>query len=519
MKLTEQGTLYSLCGEWGCGDHGDCVNGACKCAHGWSGASCATPSSSPPNPNIGDFECGNWGVYGKLDMGRPGLAATCDCAGTDMMGSRCATECEDDADCGTGTCDTSVGRCECSKRCFSDEDCEVGECEDRFCTKGWTGTRCSEALSNKCLVDADCNGQACDQGACVCDDTHTGLRCEVEKSALGASCKLDSDCQDAARHDTCVENTCVHFQTACESALDCRVSCDDDVCALPLAVGETPTIDDPQILSNLVSMIEQMLTPEGIATFASEELVEWALKPTGMLTGTLATRKAILRMRALRSAKVGIAGAPVTKGAMNTILTKLTNTAVRKNVGQMFAKLGSKTYLKGFGILYLMVQVMGMVLDIDDSAGFNAQIPQDGVDGTMVKILKSINDQDDLREFGIQFPREYTPRDTIRYNALLEGDVAEHRRDVLMQDYLNRLDVNSNGVAILRDFRADVPEVVVAGGDTTRNKTLWKLAGKNPRVYTKLKKWWWLMVVLVCVLILTVGLSVGLTARAKHNKR
>jgi len=522
MTITEQGTIYSPCGEWGCGDHGTCINNTCKCDYGWTGVSCQVPSPSPPNPNIGDFECGNWGVYGKLNMGRPGLAPTCDCKGTHMLGERCELECESDTDCGSGTCDTSVGRCECSKRCFADTDCELGECKDRVCTDGWTGVQCSKALSNICRSDSDCNDQTCDEGTCLCDDAHTGLRCEVNKSVLGESCEFDADCIDATRHDTCSANTCIHFGTACETDLDCRVSCDGEVCALP-GGSEHTKVDDPKLIEQLGTLIDQLLTLDGLSQMAAEELIEFAVGPGGLLASGLATKKAIKRAMALRSAKVGIlkpGQAVAVKKSVNATLAKLTYATLRKNVGQMATKMGSKSFLKGFGILYFAIQALGMVLDIDDSAGFNAQIPQDGIDLYMKKIMKSVNDMEELRQVGVQFPREYMPRDTIRYRAKMEGDVAGRRREELVQDYINRLDVNSNGVAILRDFS---PPPVKKDDDETppppRNKTLLKLSGSDPGVYEKLETWWWLILALACVLILTVGLSVGLTvARSKHNK-
>ena len=147
--ITQPGTQYSECGKWGCGDHGVCINNTCSCHQGWTGTHCEIPPVTPPNPNIGDFECGNWGVYGTLVMGPAGYAPTCECVGG-MSGDRCERECSVDTDCGTGTCD-EFGRCTCFQSCFSDTNCEWGTCEAGRCTSGWTDVRCRRALSNECV--------------------------------------------------------------------------------------------------------------------------------------------------------------------------------------------------------------------------------------------------------------------------------------------------------------------------------------------------------------------------------
>lgn len=172
-----------------------------------------------------------------------------------------------------------------------------------------------------------------------------------------------------------------------------------------------------------------------------------------------------------------------------------------------------------------MLQVVGMVLDIDDSAGFSAQIPQAGVDSIMKKILVYINEAIELREAGVQFPREYLPEYTFEYQKQFAGDVAEARRTELVEEYINRLDVNSDGRAILRDYSdpdtAAAVEVEVKKEEkvAARNATLWALSGKSPRAYKNLSKWWWLVLVCLCVLIITIGLGVGLTVRSNKNKR
>ncbi|MCH9717930.1 MAG: hypothetical protein K0U52_12750, partial [Gammaproteobacteria bacterium] len=180
LSITPPGPDDQPCGKWACGDHGSCVNNACVCADHWSGKHCQhpPPSTFAPQPSGPDFQvqypgqdfaCGNWGTYGSVVKGQSGLANTCDCGFLyPMMGQRCETECVDDDDCGTGTCDTEVGRCVCNEQ--------------------WSGRQCRVPSSDfKCKVNSDCGWTdkdvhgTCDvdTGACECNDSYEGTRCQT----------------------------------------------------------------------------------------------------------------------------------------------------------------------------------------------------------------------------------------------------------------------------------------------------------------------------------------------------
>ena len=528
--IDQPGTIYSACGKWGCGSHGDCgANNTCTCFHGWSGSSCETPPQSAPNPNVGDMECGNWGVFGSLVLNSPGYAATCDCTQTNMTGDRCEVECEANEDCGvSGVCDTAVGRCQCTQDCFIDSQCDLGTCEGGKCTNGWTDVKCTRALSDECNTDSDCGHEeghgSCVNSQCQCNLGFIGKRCEQELAGTGEACTYSSDCRDALVNDVCVDNVCEQLGNECNNHSDCRVICRDNLCTFPLI---PPEITEQELSDMIGAMVEEMLTAEGIAQFLAEEGIEEAIgKMQPALLFAFKKVKAfdklfthvVKRGIARRSATVSFAGAApvVTRGVVTTAIKNLSNQAVRAGVKAAAKKLTAGLASTPFAVLFFTLQAVGMVLDIDDSAGFNAQVPQDGVNMYMKKMLSTINEFPDLVDAGVQFPREYLPEDTIEYRSMLYGDVSNDRRTDLMLDYVDHLDVNSNGNTIIREWTRPASTL---SAPEPKNSILWSLAGKNQKVYTALTKWWWLILVLVVVIAVTLGLGLGLTARKRRNRQ
>ena len=266
LPIEQPGTIYSPCGKWGCGDHGECsANNTCTCQPGWTGKHCEIAPVSPPNAQIGDFECGNWGVYGTLTLGVPGYAPSCDCSTTGMGGSRCERECETSADCGSGTCDTEligetnpVGRCVCSEQCFIDSDCSAGTCESNVCTAGWTDVKCRRATSNECSEESGCGeGGSCINNTCVCDLGYAGLRCENKLAGTGEACTYSSDCKDAIVQDVCVNGVCPKSGTECVDNEHCRVICREGLCTYPLV---PPDITDQHLDDVVTSIVEELMS-------------------------------------------------------------------------------------------------------------------------------------------------------------------------------------------------------------------------------------------------------------------
>lgn len=511
MSISPPGTKHSPCGKWGCGDHGECRNNVCACTGGWSGVHCEVPPVTPPNPNIGKFECGNWGVYGTLTLGPSGYAPTCTCA-SGMTGTRCERECDADADCGSGSCD-QFGRCTCAQSCLSDANCALGTCEQGKCTNGWTGIHCTRALSNECTSDECAPGGECVNAVCVCDPEHTGLRCETPLAAKGEPCTRSGDCVDAVRNDVCVDNTCQHFGTECRTNRHCHVMCRDGTCTLPTVPPELPEVD---LQAKIEEMLKELGTLNGIGMILAEEAIESVpAKMLALYGGQKVMRKLIQRAIAKRSATVAVEGmAPiVTRSAMRNAVKNISAYAARKGITASVAKTSKFLQSKTFGAIFFAVQAVGMLLDIDDSAGFDLQLPGDTVDVYMQKIMKVINDDPNLLEAGVQFPREFLPDQTVEWRAKLQGEVADDTRHDLMLDYIGKLDVNANGQSIRRTWEP------LSAEETSPRTTgvLWALSDKTPESYSFLRKWWWLILVLGLVVVLAIGLGVGLSARKRKQ--
>jgi hypothetical protein len=510
MSISPPGTRYSPCGKWGCGDHGECRNNVCVCTAGWSGVHCEVPPLTPPNPNIGDFECGNWGVYGTLTLNPAGYAPTCTCA-SGMTGTRCERECDADADCGSGSCD-EFGRCSCAQSCLSDANCALGVCESGKCTNGWAGIQCTRALSNECTSDECGPGGQCVNAVCVCDQQHTGLRCETPLAATGEPCTRSGDCADAVRNDVCVDNTCQHFGTDCRADRHCRVVCRDGICTLPTV---PPDMSEMNLDQQINAMLDELATPTGVGMMLAEEALESAPAMTlALYSGNKIMRKIIKRALAKRSATVAVEGmAPVvTRSAMRNAVQNISAYAARKGITAGMLKASNLLNSKPVGALFFAIQVVGMVLDVDDAAGFNMQMSGGAVDAYMQKILKVVNEDPNLREAGVQFPRQYLPDQTLEWRAKLQGDVADETRHNLILDYIAKLDVNANGATIRPTWQP-----LATDEPPSRNPVLWAVSGRNSGSYSFLRKWWWLILVLGLLIVVTIGLGVGLSAR-KRNK-
>ncbi len=542
IPISQPGDDFTPCGKWGCGNHGVCdINNTCTCKDGWTGASCHIPPVGQVPAHLGDAACGNWDVFGTMTLGLPGYAPTCECK-HGMKGDRCEVECTENADCGHGTCDTIMGRCVCATRCYNDADCPgTSSCDTSIlqCTSGWTGVKCSHALDATCTSNDDCGvnggfgeGGVCVDGVCVCEPDYAGMRCERELSKGAQACNVSSEC--AGRGDVCVSRSsaterpchpdcntkftgraCAMTGEACEEDYDCQVMCREGICAVPTSPPDLPELE---LVDKLKMILDQLLTYNGVAQMLAEEGIEelpaWVLKA---LKKGRTLLNAISKSVVMRGSKVAAEGTVAKAAAVKASAMAVkssshaaTRGAISKAMNKM-AGLGSQLV----GMLWFSFQALGMVLDIDDMAGFNAQVPQGGVNMYMQKIEDAINNFPELREIGVQFPREYLPKDTIEWRIATYNEVVDDRRMDLMLDYLNRLVINSNGERIVTTWKDPSRPTLDDAPKDARNSVLWDVAGKNTQVYSALVKWWWLIVVLALVAALTIGLGVGLTARKR----
>jgi hypothetical protein len=291
--------------------------------------------------------------------------------------------------------------------------------------------------------------------------------------------------------------------------------CRDGTCTFPTVA---PELSEADLEDRINAVVDELMTPDGVAMLMAEELIESApamsmMAYSGAKLQKAAMKRIISRAIARRSAAVTAEGmVPVVSRSMISNATKNVSAYLaRKGITSQALKM-STTLSTGIGALYFAIQVVGMVLDMDDAAGFNAQLSQGAVDMYMEKILQFVNEDPFLQEVGVQFPYEYLPQQTIEWRTKFQGDVADDTKHNLMLDYINKLDVNSNGKTIIRSWTPLDPTP-----ETRRNPTLWSLSHKNERSYSFLSKWWWLILVLVMIVILTIGLGVGLSARKRRK--
>ncbi|XP_032827150.2 N-acetylglucosamine-1-phosphodiester alpha-N-acetylglucosaminidase isoform X2 [Petromyzon marinus] len=139
------------CAPPGCGEHGECVAGLCRCRRGWVGAACDALLCGAGN-------CSGRGICTEdgcvCDAGWMGENCTTDCP-KGWFGGGCAQRCA----CAHGaTCDPVSGRCGCA-RGFHGAHC------DAECPPGLHGSGCTLECncSRSCTCDAvtgNCTGGA-----------------------------------------------------------------------------------------------------------------------------------------------------------------------------------------------------------------------------------------------------------------------------------------------------------------------------------------------------------------------
>ena len=284
-------------------------------------------------------------------------------------------------------------------------------------------------------------------------------------------------------------------------------------------MSDAPELSEEGLLKKIEDVGRGLLSPESIAEMAIEEALEYAVRISPSLI-----RKMILAS-AKRSATVVPMGMQVKQTAMASVrkamvasYKKIAKTAIGKAMKNLAA---GAIGLGPLASLFFAIQVIGLVLDINDSAGFSAQIPQEGVDMYMMKMIEFVNDMPQLKDIGIRFPREYLPHDTLEWAVATTNEVVEDTRTALMKDYIDRLAINSNGDRIVTTWKD--PERTLAQLEDLPEKrpnsssVAMVLANNNVQVATRLSKWWWILVLLGALLILT--LTLGLVFSRKRRRR
>lgn len=494
-----------------CGDHGEFVAGTCHCSDYWQGAYCTVP---PDNvPCAVDTDCGNFGYYGTC-----GANGLCTCA-TDpkQYGTRCEYTCEYGSTdplrvCGGG----NSGIC----------SLEYGTCT---CVNGWSGKDCSTPPDTPCVRDSDCGYGAqhgtCGLGVCYCDDLYAGDRCEIKLHGAGDICQSNDECQQ----QTCHDSSCSMTGAKCTVNDDCtKVTCIDKQCS----PGIDPT-DSEQwatvIETQVGNMIEQMLTPEGIMALGIFELSAYTIEHViPLLTSELvkATLTAgvtdnLARMMTGEELNVSAETAArlATEGAAEQMTRMTAEVYVDAVVKEVFEKLvGAAGVVMG---MVDMLAMVGMILDVADTAGYSAEVNQSYLDLYKTKFYQMFNSDPTLLSVGFSAPSEVKASDTVEYKQLLYSPTSTTAKTQYASDYISAMRVNSNGNTIIPlGATAAQVDLKAAHTATPLNAALWSMSRGNEQVFQLWLQYWWIVVLVMVILLalLVVPLTIyGVRAAKQHS--
>ena len=132
------------CRDVNCSGHGLCIEGKCRCFHGYTADDCSILIQSQC-----DQRCSGHGQY--IDYPQSMCICEKDWSGTDCSQRRCSLDCG------------SHGKC-------SNASQPICQCDD-----GWSGKTCTTKLCPKFCQECNSDGQ------CICSNGYTGRYCQISK--------------------------------------------------------------------------------------------------------------------------------------------------------------------------------------------------------------------------------------------------------------------------------------------------------------------------------------------------
>jgi hypothetical protein len=439
-----------------------------------------------------------------------------------MLGARCQEECLTDAQCGGkgyGKCHTDVHRCECEY--------------------GWSGKQCRvpSIKTFKCTTDADCKWGATsdpagkcdiDTGKCKCNDGYSGQRCETQQVLIGDKCSVDEQC--TGYDDTCDDSgKCKATQIDCNDNTDCAEICRNGVCATKY---QPPTPTNESIVKIVEEMFKSILTLDGLAALAVQIGAVQGVEAMAEVLTDMVARGATAAFKSLiidivtkyaaDGVTEGIAGGMIAQMVTQETMEKAATVAIDEGVDMIVSEAVS-TLLGPFGLvmsLFEVFQIVGMILDIGDSAGMNEEITQNYITLFGKKMSEAVNTDPKLVSNNINIPFEYYPGNTIAFKAALETEEIKKKRMQYMTEYINALTVNSNGQTIQRNWTTPKEKDQENEHNSSGlNQFLWSISNGSEDTFYTLQKYWWVILLVIVILIVLIGLNIGLAKSHKKTPR
>jgi hypothetical protein len=390
-----------------CSDHGTCSSlygnqwqgGLCICKDGWSHSKgLGNPCVVPPKESCKtDKDCGNYGIYGKCQAGFCNCALSDDTSktwGLTLGGTNCQTQCKTADDCGFG------GSC--------DQETQICKCRE-----GWSGLQCHvPPTNNKCTSIQDCNWQEYVGGGdiyqgecnmktnqCSCTGLWDGNRCQTFSDSDS------SNSEDELKQWMKTIGQLVLMGAFPKSYMLGSLFMGDYSTAAGILIYEIPSILK-DISKGMETLIEELVA-SGISDMIERQIMS-------MIASEFMARMG--SSLGLESARFLI-----------KVITSVTDEV--------------------FDVLDPFL-IIGMVLDMLDVGGYNAEMNNEILQIFREQMYKSIASSPGAIKAMITYPFEVYVTQMQTYHQAFANRYKEKFQDYV-EEYLTALKVNSDGLPIL----------------------------------------------------------------------
>lgn len=457
----------------------------------------------------GDKDCGNLGYYGTCQSN--GL---CECP-PDSTGNNCQFACNTsdsiDKQCGGALCGT------CNVHLY-------GQCT---CLNGWSGRQCQTPPDTPCETDEDCGWETTngvcetwgDTKKCTCQAGYYGNRCERVRGGEGSTCMEDEDCEQPYCQS---DDFCSTMSLKCcgDSSICGKNKCTDNVCVVTGTKAPSTACDDDDdsVTSQIAEVLASLFTVKGITTILGQGASKYIINETLEKLVTYPYQQYLESTIAKRMTEKETVEAS-SEIVAEMIIEVETEVAV-KLAAEALARTAIKDVLKSVagvvrGVLGSIMEVVdafqmvGMILDLGDTAGLSGQLTQDYLDLYAKKMLQIYNTNEDMIAAGVHYPFEVSAASDLDYVTTYLGNDNMDNMVEYMGNYISALKVNSEGNTIsFKPSSTIQSNADAAHNSSALNAALWSVSAGNEDVFQRWVKYWWvaLIVLLFCFILLLVPL-------------